>query len=185
MDDLVKQAMAKWPEVPDCYGWLGLDARGHWWMRDERAQMAGSFQSGKPGSKGSLLKHEKLIEFIHRNYQSDTQGGWYFQNGPQRVYVELEVTPYIWRLEEDGTPVAQTGERSPARACLMDEQGRVYISTELGVGLLHSLDVPMAAKTIEEGIWHIENCVAQELQREYKFNISPQSTHLDSKKNRP
>ncbi|MEG1326098.1 MAG: DUF2946 family protein, partial [Janthinobacterium sp.] len=34
MDDLVKQALAKWPNVPHCYGWLGLDARGHWRMRD-------------------------------------------------------------------------------------------------------------------------------------------------------
>lgn len=29
MDDIVKQAMVKWPNVPDCYGWLGLDARGN------------------------------------------------------------------------------------------------------------------------------------------------------------
>ncbi|MFB0914815.1 MAG: DUF2946 family protein, partial [Burkholderiaceae bacterium] len=28
MDDLVKQAMAKWPNVPNCFGWLGLSARG-------------------------------------------------------------------------------------------------------------------------------------------------------------
>ncbi|MFZ9138137.1 MAG: DUF2946 family protein, partial [Hylemonella sp.] len=24
MDDIVRQAMAKWPNVPACYGWLGL-----------------------------------------------------------------------------------------------------------------------------------------------------------------
>ncbi|MEN9551441.1 MAG: hypothetical protein RI896_1382, partial [Pseudomonadota bacterium] len=65
MDDLVKQAMAKWPNVPDCYGWLGLDERGHWYLRDDAAQASGSFQSG---AKGSLLRHDKLIEFIHRNY---------------------------------------------------------------------------------------------------------------------
>ena len=34
MDDIVKQAMAKWPNVPACWGWLGLDARGNWWLRD-------------------------------------------------------------------------------------------------------------------------------------------------------
>ena len=93
MDDLVKQAMAKWPNVPDCYGWLGLDERGHWYLRDDAAQVAGTFQSGVPGSKGSLLKHDKLIEFIHRNYAPDSHGAWFFQNGPQRVYVELAVTP--------------------------------------------------------------------------------------------
>ena len=50
MDDIVKQAMAKWPQVPDCYGWLGLDARGNWYLRDERAQAQGAFASGLPGS---------------------------------------------------------------------------------------------------------------------------------------
>lgn len=39
MDDLVRQAMAKWPHVPDCHGWLGLDSRGQWYMRDDRVQM--------------------------------------------------------------------------------------------------------------------------------------------------
>ena len=43
MDELVKQAMAKWPNVPHCYGWLGLSARGNWYMRDDAAQAAGPF----------------------------------------------------------------------------------------------------------------------------------------------
>src|SRR5204862_7437856 len=86
MDDIVRQAIAKWPNVPHCYGWLGLDARGNWYMRDDRTQAAGPFAS----NKGSLLKHEKLVDFIHRNYEHDERGQWFFQNGPQRVYVELE-----------------------------------------------------------------------------------------------
>ena len=40
--------MAKWPNVPHCYGWLGLDARGHWFMLDDRTQALGSFASGAP-----------------------------------------------------------------------------------------------------------------------------------------
>jgi Protein of unknown function (DUF2946) len=89
MDDIVKQALAKWPNVPHCYGWLGLDARGNWYMRDDPAQAAGPFAGGSRASKGSLLKHEKLIDFIQRNYACDAQGQWFFQNGPQRVYVEF------------------------------------------------------------------------------------------------
>ena len=27
MDDIVRQAIAKWPNVPHCYGWLGLDMK--------------------------------------------------------------------------------------------------------------------------------------------------------------
>ncbi|NBY29155.1 MAG: DUF2946 family protein, partial [Betaproteobacteria bacterium] len=54
MDDIVKQAMAKWPNVPHCYSWLGMDARGNWYMRDDRTQALGSFASGLPGAKGSM-----------------------------------------------------------------------------------------------------------------------------------
>jgi hypothetical protein len=87
MDEIVLQAMSKWPNVPHCFGWLRLDARGYWRMRDERAQ-----QLDLPGDK---ISHPALLTFINRNYQSDNIGQWYFQNGPQRVYVDLELTPYI------------------------------------------------------------------------------------------
>ena len=116
MDDIVKQALAKWPNVPDCYGWLGLDARGNWYMRDDRVQAAGPFSSLLPGgsllSKGSMLKHEKLIDFIQRNYESDTTGRWFFQNGPQKVYVELEATPWIWRIGRRSMPMANDDPNS-------------------------------------------------------------------------
>ena len=98
MDDIVKAALKKWPNVPHCYGWLALDARGNWYMRDDRTQAAGPF----PQVKGSRILHDKLREFIQRNYAGDTNGCWYFQNGPQRVYVELEAAPWVWRLGADG-----------------------------------------------------------------------------------
>ena len=91
MDDIVKQALAKWPNVPHCYGWLALDARGNWRMRDERAQ-----HFNLPGDK---LTNAALVGFIVRNYAADERGCWYFQNGPQRVYVQLEATPYIVRTD--------------------------------------------------------------------------------------
>ena len=101
MDDIVRQAMKKWPQVPSCYGWLGLDRRGDWYLRDARAQAVGAFQSGLQGAKGSRLEHAGLKDFIERNYASDERGFWYFQNGPQRVFVELEATPWIVRIGPD------------------------------------------------------------------------------------
>ena len=98
MDEIVKAALRKWPNVPHCYGWLALDARGDWYMRDDRIQAAGPF----PQVKGSRIEHPKLLEFIHRNYEHDDAGCWFFQNGPQRVYVELEAAPWVWRLCSDG-----------------------------------------------------------------------------------
>jgi len=101
MDELVKQAIAKWPNVPHCYGWLGLDARGNWRMRDERAQAL-----KLPGEK---IVHTALLGFIARNYMHDEQGCWFFQNGPQRVYLQLEATPYIVRTDPAQGLLLHTG----------------------------------------------------------------------------
>ena len=177
MDDLVRQAMAKWPHVPDCWGWLGLDNRGQWHMRDDRVQALGSFQSGLSGAKGSALRHEKLIAFIDRNYECDERGCWYFQNGPQRVYVELESTPFIWRLNEAFTPTSHTGQSSTVLACLMDEWGRVYLHTPLGLGLVHTLDVGWVAEAIDQGLWTVQDCMSKDLPSQFGFEISPQAQY--------
>lgn len=176
MDELVRQAMAKWPNVPDCYGWLGLDSRGQWRMRDDRIQALGHFQSGDPAAKGAILHHEKLIEFIQRNYEADVNGRWYFQNGPQRVYVELEATPLIWRVGPDASVIAHTGQSAKAQTCLVDEEGLVYVHADLGLGLVHSLDVLQAADCIEKGLWRVQQCTRQDLPTRYGYVMSPQRT---------
>ena len=169
MDDIVLQAMAKWPGVPACLGWLGLDARGRWYLRDETVQAAGDF----PRSKGEWLQHEKLLAFIARNYGADAHGQWFFQNGPQRVYVELEGTPWIWRIDTDLRVRSHTGRDALVTACLVDEAGRVYLVTPLGLGLVHSLDVAMAADAIERGLWEVRPVNADELPRAFGFVRSP------------
>jgi hypothetical protein len=171
MDDIVRQAMAKWPNVPHCYGWLGLDERGNWYMRDDRVQAAGPF----PDAKGSLLRHEKLIDFIHRNYDRDDHGQWYFQNGPQRVYVELQATPWIWRLAHDGSVSSHTGQPAQVQACLVDESGRLYLETDRGVGLVHTQDIVQAADAVEAGRWQPQPVQAADLPARFGFVRSPAS----------
>ena len=171
MDDLVQQAMAKWPNVPHCHGWLGLDMRGRWYLRDTQVQALGAF----PQSKGSLLEHEKLLAFVARNYASDAQGRWFFQNGPQRVYVELESTPFIWRVEANGSMKSHNGVQATATACLVDEAGHLYLHSEPGLGLVHTLDVPLVADAIERGTWQVETVSSAELPQRFGFVRSPQS----------
>mgnify|MGYP003424342223 FL=1 len=169
MDDIVKQALAKWPNVPDCYGWLGLDARGRWFMRDDAAQAAGDF----PQSRGSWLRHEKLIDFIGRNYESDDDGRWFFQNGPQRVYVELECTPWVWQVLPDYRLQSHTGLQTSAGECLLDEEGRLYIASPQGLGLVHSQDMVLAAEAVEQGVWVPRDVVSADLPAQYGFVRSP------------
>ena len=169
MDDIVRQALVKWPNVPDCYGWLGLDARGHWYLRDDAVQSAGPF----PQAKGAPLRHEKLIEFIGRNYEADAKGQWFFQNGPQRVYVELEATPMVWRIQPDFSVVSHTGCPAVVRECLVDEDGRVYLGTALGLGLVHTLDMLQAAEAVEAGRWSPTDVRAATLPARYGYVRSP------------
>ena len=171
MDDIVRQAIAKWPNVPHCWGWLGLDARGNWYMRDDKAQAAGPF----PLSKGSLLKHEKLIDFIQRNYESDERGQWFFQNGPQRVYVELESAPYVFRIAPGGAVSAHTGRAASVRYAIVDDAGRVYLDTDIGFGVVHTMDMEAAADAIEQGAWRTEEVAAHELPARFGFVRSPAS----------
>jgi hypothetical protein len=170
MDDIVKQAMAKWPQVPDCYGWLGFDDRGDWYMRDDGVQAQGDFAK----AKGSKLAHTKLIEFIERNYACDSLGRWYFQNGPQRVFVELQSVPFVWRVLESGLLTAAQGQTIELLESLVDENGRLYALTVKGLGLIHSMDIWHAAKALEEKLWAVPKEVqSAHLALDYGFMPSP------------
>jgi hypothetical protein len=181
MDDIVKAALKKWPNVPHCHGWLALDARGDWYMRDDRIQHAGPF----PQVKGSRINHDKLKEFIERNYEADVSGAWFFQNGPQRVYVQLEAAPWVWRLQwlapaqVGGAPVLQlrshTGREAGAvLGCWLDGEGRLYLQTTLGFGIVHSQDVLDAAQAIEQGLWTPQPLDAAAAPARFGFVLDPQ-----------
>lgn len=142
MDDIVKQAMAKWPNVPHCYGWLALDARGNWRMRDEAAQRANA-----PGDK---LANAALVGFINRNYAHDDKGRWYFQNGPQRVYVNLEATPFIARTDPGQGFVLQTGQALAAlEAAYMTDAGAIILQAGEIVAQLDDRDVAQVLARME------------------------------------
>jgi hypothetical protein len=134
MDDIVKQAIAKWPNVPHCYGWLGLDARGGWRMRDEAAQ-----QANGPGDR---LTNPALVGFINRNYAHDERGCWFFQNGPQRVYVDLQATPFIARTDPAQGLLLQTGQALPSiDKAFLTETGEAIVQGGDVVALLDDRDV--------------------------------------------
>lgn len=174
MDDIVAAALAKWPHVPHCHGWLGLDARGDWYLRDDRVQAAGPFAQ----SKGSRLEHAGLRAFIERNYACDDAGAWYFQNGPQRVYVELEAAPWVWRLQRDpahsGIALhSHSGLAARYESAWLDEHGRLYLHTDLGLGLVHTQDMDAAADAVEQGHWIVHPVARAELPARFRFRPSP------------
>ena len=129
MDEIVARSLAKWPNVPAVYGWLSLDRRGNWLIRGTGAT-AGFERIG----------NSALRDFIGRNYQPDNQGSWYFQNGPQRVFVTLAYTPLVAHYEGERL-VDQCGRAFAAGEAFEDDQGSVLLEGGGTVALLDDRDL--------------------------------------------
>ena len=122
MDESVLRSMAKWPDVPDVYGWLSLDRRGNWLIKGER------------------IGNVALRGFISRNYGPDARGCWYFQNGPQRVFVTLAYTPLVLHFEGDAI-FDHCGRPFEPGTVFLDEEGSVLMLGTPGFGLLDDRDL--------------------------------------------
>jgi len=135
MDEIVTRAMQKWPNVPNVFGWLRLDRRGNWLVKTRQTR------DGAPVFE--RISNAAVIEFIGRNYQPDATGRWYFQNGPQRVFVTLASAPFVYRLRADGAGLeAHTGAAArELRGAWLEESGQLLLETELGVGVLSDRDL--------------------------------------------
>jgi len=162
MDEIVKQALAKWPNVPHCTGWLLLDRRGQWRMRDDAAQAAGEL--------GTPIRHEALLGFINRNYESDAEGQWFFQNGPQRVYVELAYTPWILRLHSVDDALRLTDQAGAARVAALHDHDLELFANHASLddagrnGIFHwraGVDLP------------VQNIARTEVAKRFGFVASP------------
>jgi len=130
------RSLAKWPDVPAVYGWLALDARGQWLLRNPASNVF------------ERIGNAALREFIGRNYGRDLRGCWYFQNGPQRVYVRLAYTPLVYRLQS-GALVDHCGRRAGApQGAWLDERGRILLLAPSGVGVLEDRDLAAASERL-------------------------------------
>ena len=127
MDEIVARSLAKWPDVPAVYGWLSLDRRGNWLI------------------KGEKIGNAALREFIGRNYEPDARGCWFFQNGPQRVYVGLAYTPLVVHYEGDAL-LDHCGRPFRAETAYLDEEGSVLLSGNGSVALLDDRDLARYAE---------------------------------------
>ncbi len=152
MDANVIAAMARWPEVADVYGWLSLTENGQWrlhprgdgWRQNSDAQDA----APRNDTVGESITNPQILQFIDRNYACDERGQWFFQNGPQKVYVRLDAAPYILRstgaatLQALGLRTHNGLEAQAIQAWWLDDAGKLYAQTEHGPGLIAGRDLP-------------------------------------------
>jgi hypothetical protein len=141
IDDQVLKAMARWPDVPAVFGWLRLERRGRWLLVDRGAP---GFDETLHGA-GSPITSPPIVDFIGRNYAVDERGRWHWQNGPQRVFVDLALAPLYVRVLGDApthTLVTHTGypvERIDRAAT--DADGNLWLATEHGPACVDDRDL--------------------------------------------
>ena len=142
MDPQVIASMARWPDVPAVHGWLSLTEAGQWRLHPLGNALEHLTAPGEP------ITSPQITAFIDRNYAADSDGQWYFQNGPQRVYVRLDAAPFVLHLASDPASTAtklrtHTGlDVGSVTACYVDENGRLYLDTDRGAALLAGRDLP-------------------------------------------
>lgn len=133
MDEWVKRALAKWPDVPALYGWLRLTRRGRWLI------------------KGELITNPKIARVINRNYDCDDQGRWFFQNGPQRGYIALDYAPFILRnMTDQALQTHNELQVSSATAAYLDEEGSFVLATQYGPGLISDDDLEWVLSRLQQ-----------------------------------
>lgn len=147
MDASVLQAIARWPNVPAVAGWLSLDRAGRWRLHPKG--------DARQGGAGDPITNPGILAFIGRNYDRDEQGRWFFQNGPQRVFVRLDAAPFILRTGADGVSLhTHTGlSVNQVSAWWLDQADQLYASTDAGPGMVEGRDVAtlFEAMRLEDG----------------------------------
>ena len=111
-------------------------------MRDEFAQAN--------QLAGNVIQHTALNEFISRNYAYDSLGRYFFQNGPQRVFITLDATPWVARIIpiKGGLQLLnQCGEEIKPQSALSDEKGNVYITGLITQSLSDKIDNTIFTRT--------------------------------------
>ena len=160
MDDAVARSLARWPDVPAVHGWLRLDRRGRWLLRDPAA---GGF--GPVGNSA-------LNAFISRNYAADDAGRWFFQNGPQRVYAALDYTPLVARLEDDRFR-DHCGRVFAPEALFVDDEGSVLLAREGTAALLDDRDLLAFVEREAGRIDELPRIARAEVARRFGFDPAP------------
>ncbi len=167
-DDYLVKMMAKWPNVPEVYGWLKKNKRGEWLIKEQS------------------ISHLRIRDFLNKNYFSDYNGNWFVQNGPQRVYVELEYAPYVFKIRDHSFIYTTTGKKvTQIKSFILDEEGNILILSELGLGLVYDKDLSQVGEFLDDTTsnklfinwesfnYFVINCHSKRIPNIFQFNRVP------------
>ncbi|AWB34186.1 DUF2946 family protein [Orrella marina] len=158
MDQTVLEAIERWPDVPAVHGWLSLSRRGQWRLHPGGTASQGGF--------GESIQNQQIIAFINRNYEAENTGRWFFQNGPQRVYVRLDAAPLVASITgqpgslstHNGLPIKQI------KRWLIDHNGTLFFECEHGPACVNDQDLELIVDALQtsDGVPLLDWCEQHE-----------------------
>lgn len=171
MDQSVLDAVKRWPDVPAVYGWLSLTPRGEWKLHPLGDAQAGGLGQG--------ISNTQILGFMDRNYADQPDGAWFFQNGPQRVFVRLDAAPLIVHVDSNHQTLKTHHGKTLQHVFhwYCDETGQLYAKTDCGPARIDDRDLQIVAEVLRsaEGLTLFELFEAFELSEAQQSGGSEQS----------
>ena len=156
----------KWPNVPHCYGWLALDARGDWYMRDDRIQARGPVpaRQGQPHRPRQAARVHRTATTTHddsgagssRTARSASTSSSRRRPGSgacrptRRRASSSPATPGCRRCRRDASSTSRGGSSSPATSASASSTRSTWTSP---------------ATRVERGVWRPQDAAFEALRR--------------------
>ena len=87
----------------------------------------------------------------------------------------------MWRLQHDGDRIevhSHTGRAAAVDGAHLDEHGRLFLATDLGLGIVHTLDMEQAARAVESGAWRPADVRFDSMPARFGYRLSPAGDRL-------
>ena len=113
-------------------------------------RLAETFPARRLAGSRRPIRHAGLRGLHRAQLRGHADGRWYFQNGPQRVFVEPRLHPTILHLA--ATDRLQTHTGQPVNAvsgARFDEEGSLLLQSEHGIALLDDRDLAALCAYLE------------------------------------
>jgi hypothetical protein len=102
------------------------------------------------GGAGESIENKQILRFIDRNYTHDNEGRWFFQNGPQRVFVRIDAAPLVIAVDDaSGLLHSHNGHLiEKIDFWLIDDDGHLFIQSPTGAGQIVDKDLARLVDTL-------------------------------------
>ena len=96
------------------------------------------------------------------------------------MYVQLEAAPWVWRLDAvaGAAPriTSHTGLAATFESAWLDQRDRLFLATDLGLGIVHTLDMEAAAGAVENAAWSPTTTAFDALVSRFGYRLAPASS---------